>query len=880
MKKRRLILIFSICALLIAAVAVAAMFVFRSETTKYSFDKLKCDYISDVAYNDTYIVGKDGGFYLWRDGKSISDKYSSISSVNDFYGDDISAVLCSKDSHQKIYDLYIAKKADTDGYFFINSAKEEYTLAGSDYSLTEVYMPVLVFTNNSNGCKALVNLDALNSGLSSFSNGYIYPNEFNSGVEIFTKEFSAHSSLKVCDYVIAKQENEGTLRYLAFSDMGKLIVSTDRLETITVYDDSKKASVFFLDHTAGSIYSQSGELIASDIKDTKKDVTVFENYAVALSQSEGRNIYTCFGTDKRISISSADYDLSTFGITDGCIYVKDIRHGVYNVISLFLDGTEKYDRIIGKDGYLLARDQSSSRYAYLSNRGEFLFEHAHGDLILDRTLSDKTVHVFEETSENSEGVRELILAMPDKDCFNITLSEASSFERAVLCGTQEYTGYGVFLEKETFESGEVSLRVHTPFEKTSSGEQYNKIDIFKANDIIFALGANYTKGYYDIIDLPSNSVVQRTECEEDDFAKLSFELIDQKRLVYDASRENGTFPIVMLAVKKNVSDLSDAGNRKVIALYRNSTYGNKGFDYAKLNAFELGSAVLDEGFGSFDKQRYFSVREASTETLFTVTEEYALVRVATVYGRIKDVIADCTDPDKKYIISRNDAGYLGLYDIEGGALLSHYYTDIRFVDNDRIGASINGAYGVIRYIDGKMSELFDFKYADLRYFGEGTLLLTEASGSSLVYRNSGLALDEDVLGGKTLINYVEGQNGYERQAVIILAAGDELYIDEIEGSAPVELDTLSSDNEGQGRIILNARAKLVYYYRGDELVGKDVVYPTASFEDTFLNNDIYTFDTKGEGNWYCEKDDDTIGAALSKEDIISSQEHFITLYYH
>ncbi len=878
MKKRRLILTFSICGVLIIAAVVAMIFVFRRETTKYSFDKLKCDYISDVAYNDTYIVGKDAGFYLWRDGKTISEKYDSITSVNDYYGEDLSAVLCSKESNQRIYDLYIARSSDSDEYIFINSAEEKYILAGADYSLTEVCMPLLIFTNSSNGCKAVVNLDALNSGLSSFADGYIYPNEFNSGVEICTRPFSEASSFETCDYVIAKQESNGIVRSLVFSSMGKLIVSTDQLELIRVSDDEGNSSVFFCDLSVGSIYSKSGELIASNIQDPQSDIAIYENYAVAFSQIGDKNTYTCFNADKVISVSSDEYDLSSIGFTDGCIYLKDLKQGAYNVVSVFLDGVKKYDRIIDKNGYLLARNQSNSRYIYLNNRGELLFEYTHGDLELHTLLSGDGICVFNEYAQGAPRVESLVFGMPNKDHKKVTLKEGYSFEIAKISQGSENTGYGIFFEKEMSSSGAEYLSVYTPFEKNTLSEKYDRVDIFRSNGILFALGANYSKGYYDIIDLPSNSTVQRIECAGEDFAKLSFEIIDERYLVYDAKKENGRFPIVILSLKKNINDFSDAGSRKMIALYRSSTAVTKGFDYAKLNSFEF-EAASDGNFTSFDSQRYLSVKTSSTESLFTVNKDYSLVRVATVYGKIKNVIADCSDPNVKYIISENDKGYLGLYDIDGNQLLSHYYTDIRFVDKDKIGVSRNGAYGVLRYFDGKISQLFDFKYVDMSYFGEGTILLKEASGNSILYRNLRLALDEDVLGGKTLINYVEGQNGYERQAVIILAAEDKLYIDEIEGSAPVELDSFSPQEKTETKV-LNDRAKLVYYYKDGELVGKDVVYPTVSFEDQFLNNDSYIFDTKGEGNWYYEYDTSSLGSALAKEDLITSSENFITLYLH
>ncbi len=866
MKKKTLIIVISACALALLIGGLVALTLLLGEDSYggVSLDKTKYDYISDVSYNGVSIVGKDGSLYLEKDGELVSDAYSYIVSLNDFYGDDVESVLAYENASRKIYDLYIAQKAESSEYYLISSIGEKNVISGENYTIESVMLPIIVLRNNTNGCHAIISLEALNSDLSDFSGNYIYPTEFNAGIDIATKSFDKSGKVTVCDYITARQEREGRVRTLIFSASGSLIVSSERIESFEVVSTSGKASRFFCDVAGGNIYSLEGELMAKAVK----SFTAYDSYAVAFTDDGVLSSCVCFDGERLISAASDRYEIESAVFTDGGVILKDTIQGDYAVISTALTSAVSYDRITDMGGYLLAQDQLNKNYIYLGVGGEILLEYESSELTHLPELSYGGIYVFKDTSKRD--MQKFIFATPGKDMKVLNLALTSTLESASLYGG-EGLREGIFIEHRYAEDGE-SVSLYTPFESNGSGNKYDFLRIFKTHGILFALGADCTEGRYDIIDLPANKVAASYSFETEKLAGMSFELIDTIQIIMDPSSENGSLPILVLSVKNYINNANAANSARYIALYRNACYGSRAFAYANLNVFDFGMAgLLDKPITAYGDTGYFSLNTASGTELYCINANYEMMHAASVSERVRDIVKDASLPEEKYLVTETADGLIGLCDIAGNEIFAPYYTALCFIDNGYIGLSRGGAYGVLRYLDGRIATALDFNSSAIKSLGSGFIVTEggQSSGQSL-YIGSQLVESEGFTGGRIICDYAEGSDGFEAERRTAITIDGKLYIHSLGVRVPVSRNYFNTDTERE-YTELNERAKLVYYYDGDELVGKDLILPNSITDPSELDGMEYTYPTRSV--WH-----NAYGERVDAEDILNSPDHFITLY--
>ena len=851
MKKRRIIIPVACIVILIAIIIAVAI----ALDTKF-IKKLPYDHFDSNVYNGVEIVGDEGLFYLCKDGKRISDGFASLQSVNDYYTDDLKE-LTENGISAKLFDYYIAKDGDSACYYLINSEGERFTVLGENYSLDveSTRLPYLIFTNNANGLKAAISLHRLDSDISYKSGNELTLRPFKSITPYKTSSESA-----LYNYLIAESATEENGNgYFGFDGI-KICAGTD-VRIMELYDEKDEGSVypFFFDADAGELFSLTGSLIASDVREILRDGYTDWRYALCYHEQTETEYATVFTPKGSFSLSSENYLVDTLWDFGNCVVIQRSDNSDFDVVNVSGTITGTF-LSVETNGVALTAKTADGRYFYLDENGFELMKGEYGDMIPVTALSNDKCTVFSSPSYDAkEGVTALHFAAAGADLYSLDVT-GISVTRAF---TDDATA-SFILTKET--DGKIRHAALSPFSTVKLSAYYDALTPYCHNGISWLLGVNYSKGIYDVVDPFSSKVISSFSCSGEDLAKYEFVHEDNVALATDHLDKESVTHIAIIALSKYESD-GVKGSTKRFALYRTAPFESDAFVTAPLKAFELGAELrIDSPYTVFCSENYLVTHTSSGSCVFSLDDDGELFPVATLPYTVTNILTDRADGNKKYFVVETDSGMKGVYNTESEAVLAPYYTAITYAENANFIVAMRGAYGVVHARAEDVKTVIDFEYSLLTPLGDNGYYAVTGEGETRIFAGNKEVLSESIQSIKRVYSYSTNEDGSLSVCQwTLLSADGSLYIHRSEQA--LRLTFGNYECERPTGAALNERAVAIYYYKGAELVHTDVFYPNQAIE-------LYTDTAVSE--WYVSRKSGDQLTPVTPDELLGR--HVVRLY--
>ena len=312
--KKKYIIIPVVCVLALVAIIISVALILNTGYLK----RLSYDHMNPNVYNGVEVVGDDGLFYLVKDGKKVSKGYVSLQSVNDLYSKSLLEAARNGKS-VVLFDYYLAKAEENSNYMLVNSEGEEVTVMGESLSLDRetTRLPYLVFTDNSNGRKAVISLHRLDSDLS-----------YKSGNELTLRPFKDVTPGRVSDdsvlytYLVTNDiADEQQTSY--FGADGIKLSSGKEIYPIELFAKSNgQRYLYFYNVDDKKIFSVNGELVATDVVQIFREAASDWKYALCYNEESESSRIVIFSPQRSLSLSDKDYDLTTHWDSVNCLVVK------------------------------------------------------------------------------------------------------------------------------------------------------------------------------------------------------------------------------------------------------------------------------------------------------------------------------------------------------------------------------------------------------------------------------------------------------------------------------------------------------------------------------------------------------------------------------
>lgn len=860
---KKKIIIISLCAA--AALVIAAVIVTVSVLNNGYLKKLDYDHIDPVSYNGVRIVGEDGEFFLVKDGKKLSAGYTSLKSVNDYYGD-IANYGTGSETDAVLFDYYIAKKADSGSYYLVTSGGEEYSIAGDNYSLSSVSLPYIIFVNNTTSRMAAVSLLKLESDLSRRTNNELALTSFSTVEAIKGKEEKA-----LCTHLYATDEARYD-KYSLFRDDGSLIVSSQHLEMAT-FKDGEKELMFCFDPEQNAMYSSKGELLGKGEAALSK-VSDTYGYMLCPDLSGGPKQMKLFSAKANISLSDAEYDLSAAAFYSGCVVLPSRNGGTYAVSALTGERIlcTQAEKVF--DGVLrLTLDDGG--FAYITERAELLIRTSHSDFVLRTELSAGDCFVF--TSESYNSVNGDIngyhftkaLSNPSSMSF-----EANTAVSLLTANNGTVTVEGTYLLSQN-DGGKSTYRICTPFAANPMSDSFDSIDAYCQAGIYWCRGTSYKRGSYDILDPISNHKAGSIACSEGEFARVAFEFLDYSVMIPDPHDRESGVPVLLFNISVYADDETATSSIRYYALYRSASISSDDFDKGVLRVSEIGMNLLrSEPYRFLPEDNCLILNGTSYSKAFRLNDSKIIVEAVSIHYHISDIIYDRSDDSELYYVVDSDNGKAGLFDKDGNMILAPYYDGVYSVEKNHFTVSLRGGMGVVEYKNGQLRKYVDYIYLDITPLADGGYLATNAYGDKFLYDGDKIVKDSNILGRDMLAEYSVGEDGalLVRYSEILFING-RLYIHEGENSYAPKRTSFKSVALEFGDIA-NPRAKLVCYCDASgKTVSETVIYPTESGVNEFALEE-----SADNGGWYLSLDAEEQTEAVTRESVLALEEYVIMLY--
>lgn len=826
--------------------------------------KTDYDYVSSISYNGVSVVGEDGEFYLCKNGKCISEKYSWIKALNDSVS---SESLLNPDSDAKLYNYYIGQKTGFAEYYLFDTDGNEYVIDGENYTfISEGDLPILTFKNQANNAFAALSLDALNSDLSKITDNRIILNEFSS------------LSNGIPDCLIGSNYDRGLEIKHVFDACGKLIVSGSNIKEyfLTDTDENGKTKREVLLHS-----TDTGELYSVDsgkISDGVKSIYQYSGGSLVCRVEDGNGNLTkriLIGVGSVIYIPAVN-DSSLVYLPKGVI-VKGHSIGKDSVILVNAEPLH-YDRLELSDGVWIGKNDDSDKYAYIDSYGRFLFEHSNGALVLNRSLSYGDDFVFDVPSEDAN--RKIIIVSVKNGSREIQLTPSQTLKNLhVDDGAKGSKLVPVYTISETLADGRVRYRLYTPFADKTQSKLYDSIVSYEDGGILYALAADREGGSYEIIDVTSNSVVFSHSVKREDFAKVQFTKVSSVNLVTDTTSKSSVLPVSIVKMSY-INSGKNIESSSYFALYRRAIYGSEAYLSAPLELVDLGNDLdQSDPISKFEYYGRFATNSASGSTIYCVGEGMKLVPETSIDHSVTGIIQDVSDPSVIYATVRNKDGKYGLYTTSGVQVVAPYYSKVSFVDGEYVCVSKNGAYGVLRCRKGKVKTAVEFKYSYISYCTDGAFVCKDASGNYCMYEGDKIILDKPLQNISYGLDITETEEGYKTRKITVFTFDGVIYTHTADNAYSLNYANIVDKFDLPENTIpegydLNNRATVVYYYKGTTFIGFDVIFKDSSSKDAFLNGNT-VYDSQGENVFW--RDPTTV--LVTKEDILNMADYsyFITL---
>lgn len=876
MKKRtKLFLIFFSLFLVLAAI-ITLILVF-SLRNPY-LEKLPYDDVDDTIYNGIEIVSENGLLYLSQDGETFSKGYSYLKSVNDFYERTDPASLAER----RLLNYYLAKDAEGESYLLLDNLGNESRIAGENFSLSEIALPYLIFTNNSDSRMTALSLLALQSDLTARSKGEItFVQTFDS---VSAQRYDDEHELYDC--LIVKNDASETPKSI-YSSNGSLLLSGTNPLPIFFEKDHEKSVCYFVDEETNSLYSSSGILLSVSSESVYFSEEegwgcqpIYDEDSDRLSGENPSAIFV-FSANHYFSLFETEYDFSGLQIFQNMLILPKLHSDDLAVICPKSKKILLYDSVKIENGLLRASLAENSDWIYLDEDGEELLRTPYEDMVR-HSLSRECCTVLvsercnaEQTDQHSYflvvGGNMRRLDLPAQSTLSIPES---------LC--EDADDFPVYLISEEDTDGTPLSRIYVPFAITEQSKAYHIIDFTCHGGIVWALGTSYTDELYDILDPINNCVVFSLSAKKEDMARLSFEYCTTDAMPSDPYTPDSTVPLLLLKLNRYDEIRDTVSATRYFALYRTAPSSAKTFQSTTLRIKELGqNLLLSTPFEFFSEQNCLVIRSISGSEIFRFNASCELVEYASTPYFVTDVLTDASDATLCYFkvspltdrisdLTRSEK--FGLVDSQGKLILGMAYEDILSAENNRFSVNLRQATGVVEWDGEELSVLIDFRHSALVSLADGGYLGVDLDGTHVVYNAKGKAIQKGTVCSVSFLTTVQtDEDGFLTYNKALLLNVDGVLYRHMPQTfqAPVCTEVLYAPSHSGA--LTDRRGKLIAYYDEDEtLIEQKLWVPTVSVQQSFseAHEDpqvLFSLDPEEP-------------IPVTAEEIATSSEHFFKLY--
>lgn len=859
--KKKAFLILGIVVLALLLITVTLTLIFH----KGYLQKTDYDHVSEVAYNDWRIVGRNGLFYLSRDGKIVGDGYVSLQSVNDAYTD-MSPDWQSADD-LIFYDFYIARRAGESEYYLLSAEGDEYRISGDNYSLSEIRLPYLIFVNNTTGRHAVLSLDKLDSDLS-----------YRSGSELTLKPFTSVSAVRndpdrLLYTHLETYDASAEHPYSIFSKNGTCLFSSKNFEkNAYTWGDAYRA-VYYRDLAANTVYAADGTLLGHGVV-ALHEVGGAWGWLRCTDETGQENRLLILSPRKGILLSEKDYDLSAPTILDGSLLVP-LADGEGMALVAATDGkvTTCSHAEVTPEGIVVATPAEGDTRLLLSENATLLMKTAYTDMVALPALSDADCYVFESARYNEEhGGRYLHFTREGSEAVTVGLSAGVAIDKLSAQGNVPVSGS--FLLTETAENGAVLYRLLVPFTTRMFSDTYDRLDVYSQAGIFWARGTSYSRLTHSFLDPVSGQTAATVTCTEEEMALALFEFVTVDSLLPDPYDAESAVPILMLRLSYEGQDLTVANTVRYFALYRSAAASARAFQAGTLRVTEIGKGLLRTNpFELFPKDNVLICHDADSSRVYRLSEANVLVEVAAVPYHVTAIMHDRSDPALLYFLVESETGKMGLYDENGSPVLAPYYDDIFAADGGHFVVSLRGAWGVVEYTAGTLRQVLDYLYVQIVPLPDHAYLAKNGNGEAFLFEGKSLLNDRAVQSYRLLRSYRINENGelcYRLSLLISIEGQLSLHDCEID-FRPTVTDFVHPTVTDTS--IENERALVIYYDHNGKRVDMDVIMPTDAARAAFVLPSSPT----GNG-WFWQAQAGEGAVPVSEADILALNTHTVILY--
>ncbi len=872
-KGKRIAWILLIAGIVLSIGAAVSLILYFSLRETY-LEKLPYDDVDGAVYNNTMVVSKDGLWYLWRDGELSEHGYTYLKNLNDFY----TGTSTEQKATRRLFDYYLAKDAENKSYWLIDGNGAEYRIAGDNFSLTEVTLPYLIFTNNTNSRKGAISLSALSSELSAEAEGEL----------AMTKTFlslSAHKyneESELYDYLLVSTESETAKNHI-YSAAGKRLVSGGTLSVRQFENANQTYTYYFVDETTFAVYSADGVMLS----DGETSPILAESgrwgyqISASLDQKTADSFLLVFGGDHAFTLSSAEYDLSTLRIAGDCLILDKIHTDHTVVVTPEKKLLAAYDSVTVGEGILLAYSDGEGDTVYLGKDGRELYRSPYDDLkVHDLSTQSCTVLVSDRINASESGTHSYFFTAPEKTAVRLDLPlHAQVVSAETMCIDQSDTP--VYLVSDTDSDGTPLWQIYTPFSANQTGSLYHAIDFYCHGGIVWALGTSYTSETYDILDPFNNRVSLSISAKSGDLARLAFTFRETSALLANPSDPDSTVPMVMLQLTRYEEKQSAVTSGRYFVLYRSAYSESDNFQTASLRVKEVGqNLLLSTPFEFFRAENCLAIHSVSGSQIYRLDDALRLTESASIPYHVAGLITDRLDPTTFYMkispITDGNASPLqgthyGLTDSQGNLLLAPCYEQISDASGDRFVVTLRNAQGMVQVKNGEVKTLIDFEFDSLTPLRDGGYLALRRDGKQLLYEDDRLLEGEDLRSVELLSAVLTDEDGFltYAQAVLVNIGGElQIHLPDTYDTPVCNYVSVPGSHSGT---LLDRRAKLVSYYdTAGVLIKTDLLIPTATDEKAFT--------TQHTGEWYTTRIPDNQSTPISAGDVLNASDRFFHLY--
>lgn len=873
-KKKKTFLIFGAILLALLVILVTLVLLFNEGYLQ----KTDYDHVSQVAYNDVRIVGRNGLFYLMKNGKIIGDGYVSLQSVNDAYQKN------SPDDWQKaddlfFYDFYVARRAGKSEYFLLSSDGEEYMVTGDNLSLYAIRLPFLIFVDNTTGQYAAMSLDKLDSDLSASTGTQLSLKSFTSieAPTLINPNNLLYTHLETYDATSATP-------YSVYSHVGTCLFSSEeRLEKNHYAWNETQYAVYYRDTYKGTVYDATGTVLGISDSSVYQGSDAF-GWLRCTDEAGQNSSLLVLSAKKSYLLSEQDYDLSEPKSLEGALLLPTADHESYAMIAA-MDGT--VTPCLGAqdlpEGIVLATATDNGDLLVFSENASLLLRTPYTDATLIPSLSDGECFAFESAHCNEKKAgRYLHFVREGDEAVTVGLAQDVQIEPLVTKDGSPVSGSFLLTEQDA-DGNPLLYRLLCPFTTRMFSDTFDNLDVYCHAGIFWARGASYSRLTYTFLDPVSAQTATTISCTKEEMALLLFKFAEttaSDSLLSDPYDAESAVPILMLSLSyDDEQDVAASHTVRHFALYRSAPASSKSFDTAALCVTELGKGLLrtTDPFDIFSENNVIVCHDADSSRVYRLNESYVLTETASAAYHIADVLCDSSNPTTLYYLVKSDDGKMGLYDANGSPILSPYYDDILSADQGHFVVSLRGAWGVVEYKAGAVRQILNHLYTEIIPLPDHAYLAKNGASDVFLFEGktqlSDRILFPDDPDSLYLYSYYINEDGQLCYRLSLLFSIDgQLSLHHCK----TEFRPMATDFERakvENTSIENQRAKAIYYYHEGKRTSVDVILPTKSSRAAFSLPEA-----PDGGSWYDKPHAGNDATPVKNEDILAMTSHTVILY--